>query len=215
MQKRMPRGEIRRYEEAREVLPEYPWRGKFETREQVDRYLGTAEITCLLCGKTYKCLAPHVKRIHKVSAEDYKEFFGLPNGRGIDCAETTKNRSDASKMNGAIRFVSTSAARMNAMRNKPKRQRKLPNFVRKESADRFRECARNQDRATDFSWHFEKLSTVWRYVKEKPPAGFVSWSQFKKRWLKDPELKRQMLDSRSKFGGKLAERRSKNVQAIE
>ncbi len=195
MQKHMPRSAVNRYEAAREIMQGYPWLGKFGTREQVDEYLGGAEITCLLCGKKYKCLAPHVKRVHGVSAENYKELFGLPQGRGIDCAITSKARSDINQGNTSIKIAQ--AVKMNAIRSKPSRRTKLPDFVKKENAERFRECARNQPRASDFSWHFEKLSTVWRYMKETPPDGFVSWSRFKKYWLNDADLREQMKIARS------------------
>jgi hypothetical protein len=52
---------------------------KFETKEQVDEYLNSDEIECLICGRFFEFLGAHI-RDHNVSSEEYREKFGLPLG---------------------------------------------------------------------------------------------------------------------------------------
>lgn len=78
-------------------LPGFPVTALFATREEVDAYLTGDRITCLLCGYSFKGLAPHVEGAHDMSADEYRERYGLPYQRGLVCAETSAARSAHSK----------------------------------------------------------------------------------------------------------------------
>lgn len=83
MQKKKARGALEKFEFARSILPGYPKPDKFTCMEEVEDYLTGEKIVCLLCGKLYRQLAPHTKRIHNLEAADYKEMFGIPQKRGL------------------------------------------------------------------------------------------------------------------------------------
>lgn len=80
---------------ARRVGQEgFPIEAKFETPEEIADYFSGERVICLRCGNPYKSLAYHLKRIHGWTAEEYKEFYGLPWRRGLDCAETKGVKSE-------------------------------------------------------------------------------------------------------------------------
>lgn len=72
----------------RKIMPGYPIEKPFETRQEIDDYLNSDRLVCLICGKTYKSLCGHLS-VHGTNADDYKEKYGLPFGAGLTC-ETTK-----------------------------------------------------------------------------------------------------------------------------
>ena len=78
--------------EARKVLAGFPINRPFQSRKEVEEYLSGDRIVCLLCGKPYKMLAPHIKRIHGTDAEDYKSIYGIPQKYGLTCEEATEVR---------------------------------------------------------------------------------------------------------------------------
>ncbi|NLH94219.1 MAG: MucR family transcriptional regulator [Candidatus Cloacimonetes bacterium] len=74
---------------ARLVKEGYPIEKKFESLEEIKAYLSGDLITCLLCGKAYKGLCGHLSTIHKISADDYKEKYGLPFRSGLQISSLT------------------------------------------------------------------------------------------------------------------------------
>jgi hypothetical protein len=64
------------------VMEGYPITRRFETLEEINEYLHGEKITCLICGKAKKALSTHL-RIHGVSADEYKERYGLPYRTGL------------------------------------------------------------------------------------------------------------------------------------
>lgn len=79
----------------REAKAGYPWIGRFETKEQVDRYFSGDVIECLLCGRELKSLGAHLVRIHGTDEEKYKQRYGLPLSRGLTCEAAHENYSMA------------------------------------------------------------------------------------------------------------------------
>lgn len=45
-------------------------------------------VTCLICGKQFKALAPHIAKKHGMKADEYKLEFGLPITVGLTSEET-------------------------------------------------------------------------------------------------------------------------------
>lgn len=64
-------------------LNQFPWHGKFETKTEIDEYLSGHKIQCLLCGKQFKALPTHLERTHNITADDYRDRYGLPWRRGL------------------------------------------------------------------------------------------------------------------------------------
>jgi DNA invertase Pin-like site-specific DNA recombinase len=55
----------------------------FQTRHEIDRYLGGEVIQCLLCGRRFQKLAPHLSVVHDLTSDGYRTQFGLPWHRGL------------------------------------------------------------------------------------------------------------------------------------
>jgi hypothetical protein len=72
---------------------EFPWRGRFETKTEIDDYFAGDKVRCLLCGKQFKALSSHLGRVHDVTVDDYREQYGLPWQRGLCGAGTTEKMS--------------------------------------------------------------------------------------------------------------------------
>jgi hypothetical protein len=76
-----------------DVMQEYPWRGKFRTKAEIDFYLAGNKIQCLLCGKLFILLPKHLEWAHDLTADDYRELYGLPWKRGLCGVGLSKKRS--------------------------------------------------------------------------------------------------------------------------
>ena len=75
-------------------LPGFPWKGKFTTRSEVDRYFSNDDgIQCLLCGRFLGTLQNHLQIVHGISHEEYRERFGLPWRRGLVSRTVSKKHS--------------------------------------------------------------------------------------------------------------------------
>lgn len=79
------------------VQPGYPKKFVFESREAVDAYLSGDVIDCLICGNHFRSLEPHLSRSHDISADEYREKYGLPYRRGLCCDGFSKARSERAK----------------------------------------------------------------------------------------------------------------------
>jgi len=51
---------------------------KFSTRAQVTAYLNSDLIECLECGQRFAFLVNHLRRIHGMRCDEYREAWGLP-----------------------------------------------------------------------------------------------------------------------------------------
>ena len=75
-------------------IPGFPWKGKFTTRSEVDRYFSNDEgIQCLLCGRFLGTLQNHLQIVHGVSHEEYRERYGLPWRKGLVSRTVSKKHS--------------------------------------------------------------------------------------------------------------------------
>lgn len=81
----------------RTVLDGFPKVFEFQTRGQVDAYLGDKKIQCLLCGHKFRLLEPHLSKVHEISGDQYREMYALPYKRGLCCAGFSESRSENSK----------------------------------------------------------------------------------------------------------------------
>lgn len=83
----------------------------FESKSEVDSYLGGEEIICLLCGGSFISIGHHVARSHSMSARDYKIKFGLPITKGISTEESKARwRQNIKKTRDSGRLAEQDAA---------------------------------------------------------------------------------------------------------
>ena len=75
------------------ALPGFPWKKQFTTKDEIDQYFAGDKIQCLLCGKRFKALPQHLERTHDITADDYREQYGLPWRRGLCGVGTSKKFS--------------------------------------------------------------------------------------------------------------------------
>ena len=80
----------------RKVIAGFPARFKFNTVQEARDYLSGSEIQCLLCGRSLKTLAKHLQSIHGISAEKYREMYGIPRTFGLSCEDARENYARAS-----------------------------------------------------------------------------------------------------------------------
>ena len=65
------------------VMPGFPWDGKFTTQPEIYNYFSGDRVQCLLCGKWFKRLPTHLKMIHEIESDEYRERYGLPWKHGL------------------------------------------------------------------------------------------------------------------------------------
>jgi hypothetical protein len=81
---------IQRRAGRRQILDGFPVTPRNLSLEEITAYFSGDVIQCLLCGKKYKSLGVHIKSIHELSQDEYKEMYGLFWRRGLtskDCHE--------------------------------------------------------------------------------------------------------------------------------
>ncbi len=70
--------------ERRRILPSFPIEGQFKTMKEVDDYLSEDKIQCLLCGRYFHIISTlHLNRIHHMTADEYRELYGIPWNRAL------------------------------------------------------------------------------------------------------------------------------------
>jgi len=76
---------------ARSTLPGFPKERPFESREEVLAYLEGTRIACLLCGKLFRKLGgAHLRCIHGVTEDEYRETYRIPWTYGLCASATTE-----------------------------------------------------------------------------------------------------------------------------
>ena len=108
----------------REVLPGYPINAKFKSIQEVDEYLSTFRIVCLLCGKEYKRIGTHLQSIHEMEPDEYREMFGIPYTYGLCCPDTKQAHHDAiqKRMKEGFRPAAKTGDAFNELLLYPKRE---------------------------------------------------------------------------------------------
>ena len=61
----------------------FPKKEIFSSHKEIQEYFSGDELTCLLCGNGFDSLPAHLASIHDITADFYKEMFGLPFSRGL------------------------------------------------------------------------------------------------------------------------------------
>jgi predicted transcriptional regulator len=105
MQKVPHRGSLTRAQKSREVLSGYPRCEPFKTRTEIEEYVSADEIECLLCGRAFKNLGIHLKRIHQMYPDDYRYRYNIPAHFGLVGKSTSDRMSANSSQPDRIEFV--------------------------------------------------------------------------------------------------------------
>jgi predicted transcriptional regulator len=58
-----------------EAIQQWPWRGKFRIKTEIDNYFAGKKVQCLLCGKLFKALPQHLERTHDITAANYRKQY--------------------------------------------------------------------------------------------------------------------------------------------
>lgn len=194
MQKQAWRGS-KAYRASREtVMDGYPMTEPFATREQISRYLDADKIACLICGRAFAGLPPHIKRVHGVDAADYKSRFGLPQQTPLMGKARLQKAVALGRSDENIKRLSI--LHLLARRRGPSRRANVP-CVKDEMIARVK-GGRGRIYG-DFPWHLEKMSKIWRCWSIEPPPGVGSWSTFLKRMKNEPALRDRARRARATF----------------
>lgn len=81
----------------RVIVAGFPKEFVFECRADVDAYLSGDRVTCLLCGMKFRILDTHLRKVHEISSDDYRERYGLPYCRGLCGSSFSERRSENSR----------------------------------------------------------------------------------------------------------------------
>lgn len=85
-----------------------------------------AKIECLICGKLFDFLPPHLSRGHSITADEYKELFDIPAGMPLasdEYRETGRKRFKQMMADGIITHSHLESAREAAREVKTKLKR--------------------------------------------------------------------------------------------
>ena len=64
---------------------------RFESLGEVDGYLSTPRIECLVCGEWFKLLGRHLKCAHGIDRKEYRLALNIPSNRILSCPTTREN----------------------------------------------------------------------------------------------------------------------------
>lgn len=67
----------------RDVLAGFPKEQPFESRDDLERYFSGNRVVCLLCGRAFRVLGPHLRHIHDLDSDEYRDRYGIPYMRGL------------------------------------------------------------------------------------------------------------------------------------
>jgi hypothetical protein len=120
----------------RKIRSPYPWRERFASRQEVERYFCSDKIQCLLCGQWLLALGRHLKR-HSVSVHEYQTRYGLPFDRGLTCETTRQLKSEAvtPEMRLKASKHAANASEIAAQMRRGKRLHRAP-YLHEEAIDR-------------------------------------------------------------------------------
>lgn len=57
------------------------------------------KMQCLICKRWYRCVCTHAAQRHGVPGDEYKKFFGLPVGKGINPPDLAQKYHEIGKSN--------------------------------------------------------------------------------------------------------------------
>lgn len=79
----------------RKVEDGFPILTPFKSIDDVRHYLGGDRVICLLCGRAFRNLGIHLKHLHGMDADAYREKYRIPWTYGLVCEESGQRYSVA------------------------------------------------------------------------------------------------------------------------
>lgn len=81
----------------RTIKAGFPVDRPFQTRDEIDTYLSGDRVVCLRCGHAYRILETHLRGVHEITGDDYREIYALPFERGLCASDFSAQRIDHGK----------------------------------------------------------------------------------------------------------------------
>ncbi len=173
------------------LLPGFPRNRKFQTKEEVDAYFASDKIQCLLCRKWFKRIGgTHLTRKHGITADDYREMYGLPWRRGLTGKLNHEQNVQMGKRTFANRDKELMLERLHSVKASPPRppQPFMKDMISRMSQE-FCERARKY-RREDFEAILERMRdqrrTLGDVCNDPDMPSRSSWTQYAN---KHPEMK--------------------------
>lgn len=85
----------RKYAQRRRVLEGFPVTRKFESRAEVLEYFSGDKVVCLLCGHEFGSLGQHIRKLHELDPDQYREKYGIPWTYGLTSQRSSAKYSNA------------------------------------------------------------------------------------------------------------------------
>ena len=180
------------------MLPGFPWTGKFTTKEEIENYFADEDkIQCLLCGKWFKKLGPHLQVIHEITQNEYRAEFGLPWSHGLACKNLSNHFSKimTKRIKNGFDPTPDDAARK---KSKTAIRRKDQPFFTNLKAEQAKKInnARNKFTHQDFekvlARMLEKQKTLDELGNEKDLPGLTAVYEYSKL---NPQFRQELLDT--------------------
>lgn len=107
--------------QPRSPLAGYPIEQPFADLDAVRQYLGEPTIRCLRCGRRFKSISSHLKTIHEMTADEYREMYGIPWTYGLSSPDTSEaiSRNSQRLVAAGIICKERDASRMHGAQHRP------------------------------------------------------------------------------------------------
>ncbi len=78
----------------RDILSGYPKEFVFQSRADIENYFAGERVRCLLCGRDFRILDTHLRRVHSLTSDDFRERYGIPYLRGLCGSSFSEQRTE-------------------------------------------------------------------------------------------------------------------------
>lgn len=128
----------------RRVRPGYPIMTPFQSLKEVREYFSGDTVVCLLCGRNLKVLGKHLKDLHGITKDEYREQYNISYSTGLVCETTAATMSRNSKItyangnNGLAAMTMEEKAEARRRLDKAVRHQRKGKLARKENRNHLR-----------------------------------------------------------------------------
>ena len=158
----------------------------FLTKKEIETYLSGDKIQCLLCGKKFKMLGPHLNQTHEITADEYRDIYGLPYGRGL-CCKSTKDKfiEQANKLREEGKILTGFVSKNHKIKTHKKGPRRITplhskdrsRFMKKISLER----TKYLDLDFDKCWELFNSGMTQKQIGKKFGVGQMTISRFMRK----------------------------------
>jgi len=161
----------------------------FESTSEVEFYLGCDEVKCLICGRYFVSLPPHLRGRHNTTSEAYRLKFGIPFKYGLAGKAFRQAAAERMQMMIGKGLIQTAPAGHVVEHKQPKRR--VVSLVRQQNLKRILQLqGKNEPNTPDIYREFLKRMAQGRSQADVArDADMPASVTFFKYLRKDPELK--------------------------